>query len=150
MIKVKKDKSYTIVDKMYRKMRKHYTSGRKFLAMVYYRLIYILFNCVIPPSVEMGEGTSIAHGVGIVFHYKTAIGKNCIVYQNVTIGGRGTGGAAKIGDNVLIGANACILGNIVIGDNVKIGAGTVVITDIPSNSTVVGNPARIITKEETK
>lgn len=147
MITIKKKGNRSIVEKMYRKMRKHYLNNRKLVAHIYYRLIYILFNCVIPPSVEIGKDTKIPHGVGIVLHYKAKIGDGCKIYQNVTIGSRGEGGGcATIGDNVVIGANACILGRIHIGNDVSIGAGSVVLKNVPSYSTVIGNPSQIIEK----
>ena len=78
------------------------------------------------------------------------IGKNCIIFQNVTIGIRSLDDmerrAPVIGDDCVIGAGACLLGGITIGDNVKIGANTVVLHDVPSNSTVVGVEGRIISK----
>ena len=84
------------------------------------------------------------HLNGIVISHYAKIGKNCIIYQQVTIAEDGNQRAATIGDNVSIGAGAKILGNISIGDNVKIGANAVVTKDIPSNCTAVGVPARVI------
>ena len=87
------------------------------------------------------------HGLnGIIVHMGAKFGKNCTIYQQVTVGGvrfqRPT-----IGNNVVIGAGAKILGGVHIGDNVKIGANTVVTKDVPANTTVVGGPVRIITHE---
>lgn len=84
------------------------------------------------------------HLNGIIISHYAKIGKNCIIYQQVTIAEDGNQRAATIGDNVSIGAGARILGNITIGDNVKIGANAVVTKDIPSNCTAVGVPARVI------
>lgn len=80
------------------------------------------------------------------------IGQNCTVFQNVTIGAKNQEDAdngiyPSIGDNVIIGCNAVIIGNIKIGDNVRIGASSLVNCNIPDNSTVVGNPCRIISKK---
>lgn len=87
------------------------------------------------------------HGLnGIIVHLKATIGENATIWQQVTIGSSG-GGTPVIGNNVLIGAGAKILGGITIGDNVTIGANTVVTKDIPSNSLVVGSPMRIIKKD---
>ena len=89
------------------------------------------------------------HPVGIVIGGKVVIGKNCIIYQNVTIGTKDTinykkADYPKIGDNVTVFANSIIFGGISIGENSIIGCGSVVFTDVPSNSIVVGNPAKII------
>jgi len=95
------------------------------------------------------QNTVFKHPVGIVIHPSVEIGKNCTIYQNVTIGyGKKNKETNKnvpiIGDNVKIYSNAVVIGGITIGNNVKIGAGSVVINDVPDNSTVVGNPARIV------
>ncbi len=84
------------------------------------------------------------HLNGIIISHYAKIGKNCTIYQQVTIAQDGENKSATIGDNVFIGAGAKIIGNVKIGDNVKIGANAVVIKDVPSNSTAVGVPARII------
>lgn len=87
------------------------------------------------------------HGLhGIYISRFAEIGKNCLIYQNVTIGEINRS-APKIGDECLIGAGAVIIGNITIGNNVKIGAGVVVHTDIPDYSTVVAQPPRIIERK---
>ena len=133
-----------IVMKFYRLERFLFTHRMKLLARFIYHQIQILFNCVIPPSVIIGEGTCIAHGVGIVIHHDAIIGKGCKIFQNVTIGQSGV----VVGDNVLLGAGAVLLGPVTIGDNVKIGANAVVTKSVPPNLTVVGIPARIVKKEK--
>ena len=86
------------------------------------------------------------HGFnGIHISRFATIGKNCTIFQNVTIGSKGYD-APVIGDNCLIGANAIILGNVKIGDNVKIGAGAIVVEDVPNGVTVVGPKASIYLK----
>jgi len=92
---------------------------------------------------EIGEGLIIQHGFSTVIAAKS-IGKNCWINQQVTIGYTNEKDCPVIGDNVTINAGVIIIGNITVGDNVIIGAGTVVTKSIPSNCTVVGNPARII------
>ncbi|WP_367757266.1 serine O-acetyltransferase [Flavobacterium sp. WC2430] len=89
------------------------------------------------------------HPVGIVIGKKVVLGKNCIIYQNVTIGTKDTENYKDaaypiIGDNVTIFANSVIFGGITIGSNSVIGCGSVVFVDVPPNSIVVGNPAKII------
>lgn len=88
------------------------------------------------------------HLNGIIISHYAKIGKNCTIYQQVTIAQDEQGKAAVIGDNVLIGAGAKIIGNVTIGDNAKIGANAVVVKDVPPNATAVGVPARIILHEQ--
>lgn len=128
--------------KLYRLMKKCKKMHFNFLAKLIYFLIQIVFNCVIPSTVEIGERSRIAHGVGIVIHHNTIIGKECVICQNVSI----TNGNVYIGDNVLIGAGSVIIGPCNIGSNVKIGANTVVNFDVPDNCTVVGMKGRIINR----
>lgn len=103
----------------------------------------------IGPDAVIDETLSLPHGLhGIFISRYAVIGKDCWMYQNVTIG-EVNRKAPVIGDNVLIGAGAVIIGDITIGNNVKIGAGTVVTTSIPDNCTVVSQPVRIIEKDST-
>ena len=100
---------------------------------------------------DLGKGAHFAspphlpHGLnGIMISHYAKIGKNAVIYQQVTIAqGEGETLAAIIGDNCFIGAGAKILGNVYIGNNVKIGANAVIVKDVPDNCTAVGNPARI-------
>ena len=113
------------------------------------RVMRIFFACDIHYKTAIGEGTVFVHdGLGVVIHRKAVIGTNYKILHGVTIGGRGGSGRTGlpiIGNNVLIGAHSMVLGPVIIGDNVTIGAG-IVIHSIPANSIVVGNPARIISK----
>ncbi|MFA5150355.1 MAG: serine O-acetyltransferase EpsC [Candidatus Omnitrophota bacterium] len=106
----------------------------------------------IHPGARIGKGLFIDHGMGVVVGETAIIGDNVLLYQGVTLGGTGLEQGKRhptIGNNVVIGAGAKILGNITIGDNSYIGANAVVIKDVPMNSTVVGVPGRI-TKQEGK
>jgi serine O-acetyltransferase len=98
----------------------------------------------IPAQATLGEGFHIIHAEGsISIHPSAVIGKRCGIMHNVTIGTNMTAGAPTIGDDVFIGVNSTILGEIRIGDRVRIAANTAVTTDIPSDSVVVGSPAKI-------
>ena len=100
----------------------------------------------IHPGAKIGKGLVIDHGTGVVIGETTEIGDNCTLYQGVTLGGTGKDVGKRhptLGDNVLVGAGAKVLGPIVIDSNSKIAANAVVLKDIPQNSTAVGIPARI-------
>lgn len=102
----------------------------------------IIFSCDIPYTVSIKKDTIFLHsGLGVVIHGNAIIGENCKIYQGVTIGGRGTKGTPIIGDNVFIGANSTIIGNVLVGNHSTIGANSLVINDVEENSTVAGNPA---------
>jgi len=106
----------------------------------------------IHPGATLGKGVFIDHGMGVVVGETAILGNNVLLYQGVTLGGTGIEKGKRhptIGDNVVIGAGAKVLGNITIGDNSYIGANAVVVKDIPPNSTVVGVPGRI-TKQDGK
>lgn len=90
------------------------------------------------------QGTKFPHPIGIVIHRNVTVGKNCRIYQNVTIGVPKKGEIPKLGNKVRVFPNSCIIGNVTVGDNVTIGAGSVVVDDIPSNTVVAGNSAKVI------
>jgi serine O-acetyltransferase len=99
----------------------------------------------IHPGAELGEGLFIDHGAGVVIGETAELGQNVTIYQGVTLGGTGKETGKRhptVGDNAIIGAGSQLLGSITLGDNVKVGAGSVVVHDVPSDSTVVGNPGR--------
>ncbi len=119
------------------------------------RLAFKLFckkrQCYIGKNSIISNDVVFPHMTGIHIASYAIIGKGCTIYQNVTIGAnrlRGTKhwGVPTIGDNVLIGANACVIGGVKIADNVRIGAGCVVVDDIPEGAVVVSNKPRIIMK----
>ncbi len=107
----------------------------------------------IHPGAQIGEGLFIDHGHGVVIGETAIIGDNVTLYQGVTLGGTGKEQGKRhptVGNNVMIGAGAKVLGSLTIGDNVKIGAGSVVLNDVPSNSTVVGVPGRVVIQDDVK
>ncbi|MCG0277090.1 MAG: serine O-acetyltransferase [Thermanaeromonas sp.] len=123
--------------------------GFKLLGRVISQLNRFLTGIEIHPGARIGEGLFIDHGMGVVIGETTEIGNNVTLYQGVTLGGTGKEKGKRhptIGNNVVIGAGAKVLGNICIGDNVKIGAGSVVLRDVPANCTVVGVPGRIVVR----
>ena len=107
----------------------------------------IITGIEIHPGASIGNRFFIDHGEGVVIGETTTIGDDVLIYQQVTLGGTGKEHGKRhptIGNNVIIGAGAKVLGNITIGDNVRIGAGSVVIDDVPEMSTVVGIPGKIV------
>ena len=104
----------------------------------------------IHPGARIGEGLFIDHGMGVVIGETAVIGKNVTLFQGATLGGTGKQKGKRhptLGNNVVVGAGAKVLGDIHIGDNVSIGANAVVVRDVPANSTVVGVPGRIASRE---
>lgn len=130
----------------YRRANWCYKHNLRFLARFFEMRIYQAHNCFVPSCCELGEGTVFGHkGIGVVVGKKVSVGKNCMISQNVTIGGRGGhDDMPTIGDNCYIGAGAEVLGPITIGDNVVIGAGAVMISDAPSNTVWAGVPAKCV------
>ena len=101
----------------------------------------------IHPGAKIGKGLFIDHGMGVVIGETTEIGDNFTIYQNVTLGGTGKDVGKRhptLGNNVLIGSGAKVLGPFKVGDNARIAAGAVVLNEVPPNSTAVGVPARIV------
>lgn len=101
----------------------------------------------IHPGAKIGRGFFIDHGMGVVIGETTEIGDNCTLYQGVTLGGTGKDVGKRhptLGNNVMVGAGAKVLGPVVIGDNTKIAAGAVVLHEVPSNATAVGIPAKVV------
>ncbi|MDD4909464.1 MAG: serine O-acetyltransferase [Candidatus Omnitrophica bacterium] len=106
----------------------------------------------IHPGAKIGKGLFIDHGMGVVIGETSILGDNITLYQGVTLGGTGKEKGKRhptLGNNVVIGAGAKVLGNIAVGDNSYVGANAVVIKDVPPNSTVVGVPGRV-TKQDGK
>ena len=101
----------------------------------------------IHPGAQIGKGFFIDHGNGVIIGETTIIGDNVTLYQGVTLGGTGKEQGKRhptLGNNIMVGAGAKVLGSCTIGDNCKIGAGSVVLSDVPPGSTVVGVPGRVV------
>jgi serine O-acetyltransferase len=101
----------------------------------------------IHPGATIGKGVFIDHGMGVVIGETAIIGDYCLIYQGVTLGGTGKQSGKRhptLGENVVVGAGAKILGNILIGHDVRIGAGSIVLRDVPADCTVVGIPGRVV------
>jgi len=138
-------------------------------AIIAYRIAHVLFVAKIPflprlisqlakfftgieihPGANIGKGLFIDHGMGVVIGETSILGDNVTLFQGVTLGGTGKEKGKRhptLGNDVVVGAGAKVLGNINIGDAVMIGANAVVIKDVPADSTVVGVPGRIVKKE---
>ena len=124
-----------------------HTRGHPLLGRLVSHLSRFLTGIEIHPGAQIGEGLFIDHGMGVVIGETAIIGDNVTLHQGVTLGGTSrqrTKRHPTIGNNVVIGTDAQIIGNITIGDNVTIGAGSVVIRSVPPNCTVVGNPGRVV------
>lgn len=119
-----------------------------FIPRLISQIMRFLTGIEIHPGAKIGKGFFIDHGMGTVIGETAVIGKNCVLFQNVTLGGTGKHKGKRhptVGDNVLIGTGAILLGPINIGSNVKIGADALIINhDVPDNCTVVGTPGRIV------
>lgn len=128
------------------------TNKNKFLKLIgipirilYKLIIEFIMSVEIPDKLKIGKNFNIYHGIGIVINANCIIGNNVSIRQNTTLGSKYDGGPCpKIGNNVDIGCNTVIIGDISIGDNVIIGAGSVVTKSFPSNCIIAGNPAKII------
>ena len=137
-----------------------------FHARQFHRLAHTLFQWRIPvlprlishisrfltgievhPGAKIGEGLFIDHGMGVVIGETSEIGDNVTLHQGVTLGGTSHQRAKRhptLGNNVMVGVGAQLIGNIAIGDNTKVGSGSVVVNSVPANATVVGVPGRVV------
>lgn len=122
------------------------------IGFVVSRITEIMTGAAIPARAEIGRGLKIVHFGPIVIHSNCKIGEHCDIDHGVTIGERDASGKVPvIGNNVLIGSYACIIGDVSVGDNSKIGAHTVLLNSMPKNSVAVGNPGKVVkTNIETK
>lgn len=132
--------------KIYRIGHFFHCNGIPFLPSIFRYIIFLLYNSDVSCKAKIGSGTVFGHGgIGAVVHQKSIIGKDCVIGQGVTIGGRSKHPDVPIiGDKVYIAAGARVLGPIKIGSNVVIAANAVVIKDVPDNCIVGGIPAKIL------
>jgi serine O-acetyltransferase len=132
---------------LHRMAHRLYNRGWYTLARMVSQLSRTLTGIEIHPGARIGRRFFIDHGMGVVIGETTEIGDDVLLYQGVTLGGTGKEQGKRhptIGNGVVIGTGAKILGNIRIGDHVKVGAGSVVVRSVPERSTVVGVPARVV------
>ncbi len=130
-----------------------YTSKVPFIPRFISHISRFFTGVEIHPGARIGGSVFIDHGMGVVIGETAIIGDYCLIYQGVTLGGTGKESGKRhptLGDNVVVGAGAKVLGNLEVGSNVRIGAGSVVLRDVPPDSTVVGIPGRIIYREGVK
>ncbi len=122
--------------------------GAPFLPRLLSQISRFLTGLEIHPGASIGKGFFVDHGAGLVIGETAEIGDNCVMFHNVTLGGTGKHKGKRhptLGNNVLVGTGAIILGPVTIGDNVKIGANSFIfMRDVPSGCTVAGSPARIV------
>ena len=127
----------------------HWCYGHKlfFIARFVSQFAKWLTGVEIHPAATIGRRLVIDHGTGIVIGATTEIGDDCLIYQGVTLGGTGVMQGKRhptLGNNVMVGSGAKVLGPIKIGDNARVAANSVVLREVPDNSTVVGVPGRVV------
>lgn len=128
-----------------------YRLGVPFLPRLLSQVMRFLTFIEIHPGAQIGKAFFIDHGDGVVIGETAVVGDHVILYHQVTLGGTGKQKGKRhptIGSHVIIGAGSKILGNLKVGEYCKIGAGTIVIHDVPEHSTVVGNPARVVSGQK--
>ena len=136
--------------RMHRRAHWFYKHGHKLIARIISQRASRKYGIEIHPGATIGRRLFIDHGTGVVIGETAEIGDDVTIYQGVTLGGTGKDTGKRhptIGNNVMIGAGAKVLGPLNIGDNSKIASGAVVLNDIPPDSTAVGVPARVVKRE---
>lgn len=131
----------------YRKANWFYRHDMKFIARFLSQRARHKTGIEIHPGAKIGKGLFIDHGMGVVIGETTEIGDNCTLYQGVTLGGTGKDHGKRhptLGNNVMVGSGAKILGPFRVGDNARVAAGAVVLDEVPDNATAVGVPARVV------
>lgn len=137
----------------YRRAHKWYEKKHYFIARWISQRALKKTGIEIHPGAKIGKGLFIDHGSGVVIGETTEIGDNCTIYQNVTLGGTGKDTGKRhptLGNNVMVGAGARVLGPFKVGDNSKIAANAVVLSEVPPNCTAVGVPARVVRRNGQK
>lgn len=135
---------------MYRMSHALLNKGLEIPARAVSQFSKFLTGIEIHPGAQIGKGLFIDHGSGVVIGETAIIGDNCTIYQGVTLGGTGKETGKRhptLGNNVMVGAGAKLLGNFTVGDNSKIAAGAVVLGNVPPNCTAVGIPAHIVKRD---
>ena len=138
---------------LHRLAHRLYKKKRFFISRLISQLNRALTGIEIHPGATIGKGILIDHGMGVVIGETAVIGDDCTIYQGVTLGGTGKETGKRhptLGNNVIVGSGAKVLGPFCVGDNSKIAAGAVVLLEVPPNSTCVGVPARIVKREGVK
>ncbi len=134
----------------YRAAHALHQSGHEYASRFISQATKMFTGVEIHPGATIGKGLFIDHGTGVVVGETAVIGDNCTLYQGVTLGGTGKETGKRhptLGNNVMVGAGAKVLGPVKIGNNCKIAAGAVVLTDIPDNCTAVGIPAKVVRRD---
>ncbi len=143
----------------YKALRSHRLANWLYRHRLFFLARWVSQRCVrrtgieIHPAATIGRRFFIDHGTGVVIGETTEIGDDCTIYQGVTLGGTGKDTGKRhptLGNHVMVGSGAKVLGPIHIGNNVRIAAGAVVLTDIPDNCTAVGIPARVVRRDGEK
>lgn len=136
---------------IHRAAHRLWKSDLKLSARVLSHLSRFATGVEIHPGATIGQGVFIDHGMGVVIGETATIGDDCILYKGAVLGGTRTERTQRhpqLGKHVVVGSNACILGNITVGDGARIGSGSVVVRDVPPEATVVGVPGRVIPKSD--
>ncbi len=134
----------------YRIANRLHKEGKQLSARAVSQLARHFTGIEIHPGATIGKGLFIDHGMGVVIGETAEIGDNCTIYQGVTLGGTGKDVGKRhptLGDNVMIGAGAKVLGPVKVGSNSKIAANAVVLREVPENSTAVGIPAKVVRRD---
>ena len=132
---------------LHRLSHRLWTAGLPLIPRLMSQLGRLVTGVEIHPGARIGQGVFIDHGMGVVIGETAVVGNRCLLYQGVTLGGTGKQSGQRhpvLGENVVVGAGAKVLGAITIGTNTRIGAGSVVVRDVESDCTVVGIPGRVI------
>lgn len=138
---------------LHRLANRLYRRGWVFWPRLISNIARFLTGIEIHPGATIGEGLFIDHGMGVVIGETAEVGNNVTLYQGVTLGGTGKEKGKRhptVGNNVVIASGAKVLGSFKVGDNSKIGAGSVVLCEVPPNSTVVGIPGKVVIKDGCK